>query len=147
MKNIVYLTLALTLTTGLVRAADPVPAASPAAEKSAAPAKASKPGPFKGTASAVDATAGTFTITNKDKTKVKTYTLAGTAKVTKEGKDATLAEMKVGDPVRGMALKVATDKYEVSTLKFGPKTAEELAADKVKKDKKASTKKEGAATE
>lgn len=136
MKTIPYLTLLLSLAAAplLVHAADPAPAESAPSTKVA---KAPHTVPFRGTISAVDTAAGTFTIANKDKTKVRVFTLSKTVKLTKEDKDITLADVKAGDYARGLGLKIEANKFEISSAKIGPKTAEELAADKKKKDDKA----------
>ena len=136
MKIISTLTLLLTLALlpALVQAADPSPAdSSPSAKVSQSP----KSVPFRGTISTVDAKAGTFTIANKDNTKVRIFSVAKATKLTKEEKDVTLADVKAGDYARGSGLKLDEKTFEVSTAKFGAKTAEEQAADKEKKDKKA----------
>ena len=136
MKLISSFTLLLTLalSPAFVQAADPSPAdSSPSAKVSQAP----KSVPFRGTISVVDAKAGTFTIANKDNTKVRVFSVAKATKLTKADKDVTLADVKAGDYARGSGVKNGDLKFEVNTAKFGPKTAEELAADKEKKDKKA----------
>ena len=118
-------------------AADPVPAESSPSTKAA---KAPKAVPFRGTISAVDATAGTFTIANKDNTKFRVFSVSKTAKLTANDKDITLVDVKAGDYARGAGLKLTDDKFEVNTAKFGPKTAEDEAADKARKEKKAAKK-------
>jgi len=135
MKLTSYLTLVLTLTTAplAIHAADPTPAAVETA-------KVHNPAPFRGTVSAVDAAAGTFSIASKDNTKVRVFSVAKATKLTKEEKDVTLADVKIGDYARGISTKTAPDKYDVGTAKFGPKTAEEIAADKEKKEKKEAAK-------
>ncbi len=143
MKLITKLTLLLTLATvplAIIHAQDemPVPAESSPSTKAA---KTPKAIPFHGTVSAVDAAAGTFSISNKDGSKTRIYTLSQTAKLTKEDKDITLADVKTGDNVRGSGLKVDENKTEVNSAKFGPKTAEENAADQKKKEARDAKKK------
>ncbi len=143
MKLITKLTLLLTLSTvpfAIIHAQDetPVPAES---SPSAKAAKAPKAIPFHGTVSAVDAGAGTFSIANKDGSKIRIFTLSQTAKLTKEDKDITLADVKTGDNVRGSGVKVDENKTEVNSAKFGPKTAEENAADQKKKEAREAKKK------
>lgn len=125
---IILLTLAISPV--MVHAVDPTPVTKEAA-------KAPHASPFRGTVSSVDTAAGTFTIANKDNTKVRVFKLASAVKLTKADKDITLAEVKAGDYVRGSGMKIDDTKFEVNSAKFGPKSAEEIAADKEKKEKKA----------
>ncbi|MEO7934554.1 MAG: hypothetical protein ABIT76_15500 [Chthoniobacterales bacterium] len=144
MKLITKLTLLLTLTAAplaLIHAQDasPVPAESSPSTKVA---QAPKAVPFRGTVSAVDAGAKTFTISSKDGSKVRNFSLSAAAKVTKDGKDITLADVKAGDYARGSGVKVDENKTEVNSVKFGPKSAEEIAADQKKKEAREAKKKE-----
>src|SRR5687768_6136884 len=64
---------------------------------------ASKPMPFHGKISAVDAAAKTFTIQGKESSRV--FTITDTTKLAKAGAPATWADLIAGEAVRGRALK------------------------------------------
>jgi hypothetical protein len=138
-KIILSLAVILTLTasTRFVSAADPTPAESAPATEAV---KEPKNVPFRGTVSNVDPTAGTFTIANKENTKVRVFDVKHAASLTRDDKVITIEEVKVGDYARGSGVKVEKTKMTVNTAKFGPKTADEIAADEAKKEKKAAAK-------
>ena len=80
------------------------PAGLSAADKAdKATKKAAKQAAVQGTVKAVDAKANTVTLTLKGKKgqpgEDKTFTLAASAKVTADGKETKLADLKAGTPV------------------------------------------------
>lgn len=121
----------------------PSPAASPAAKADAAtaasPAKASastRPLPFRGTVSAVDQTAKTFSIAGKDATRV--FMITEKTEITKDGKPATIIEIVDGVKVTGSHWKHDNGKLETKSVKIGAMD-EKKAADTGKKEKAATS--------
>jgi hypothetical protein len=94
-------------TLSLVARADDVGAAAPAK-----PAKEK----FSGTVSAVDANAKTFTIGDQ------TFTVTDDSKISRNGKEATLADVVVGDPAKGSYTMGADGKRDVTKVGFGKKS-------------------------
>ena len=94
-------------TLSLVARADDVGAAAPAK-----PAKEK----FSGTVSAVDANAKTFTIGDQ------TFTVTDGSKISRNGKEATLADVVVGDPAKGSYTTGADGKLDVTKVGFGKKS-------------------------
>jgi hypothetical protein len=129
--------LALTVAPQLGNAADPSPAESSPSTKAA---QTPKNVPFRGTVSSVDPTAKTFTIANKDNTKVRVFDVSQAASLTRDDKGIAIEDVKVGEYARGSGIKVDKTNVIVNTAKFGPKTADEIAADEAKKEKKAAAK-------
>ena len=77
--------------------------------------------PFQGTVAAVDVRARTFTFKTKDG-KEHIHRLADYGTVEKStGHPATIADVKVGEVVRGTRTKLDENHWEVSTLIIGPK--------------------------
>jgi hypothetical protein len=81
----------------------------------AAPAKPAKV-KFSGTVSAVDANAKTFTVGDQ------TFTVTDDSKISKNGKEATLADVVVGDPAKGSYTTGADGKLDVTKVGFGKKS-------------------------
>ncbi len=98
----------------------------PAAEKKDAPKKDG--GPFRGKVVSVDKSAQTITVGKR------TFQLTATSKISKDGKAATLDDVKDGEMVGGAFKKSADGKLEVTTLNVGQKP--EAAAKKSEKSEK-----------
>lgn len=91
----------------LVSRADDAGAAAPAK-----PAKAK----FSGAVSAVNVGAKTFTVGDQ------TFTVTDDSKISRNGKEATLADVVVGDPAKGSYTKGADGKLDVTKVGFGKKS-------------------------
>ena len=115
----------------------PSPSPSPAAAASPSPAeKTDRAIPYHGKISAVDAAAKTFTIQGKEKARV--FKITSQTKLEKSnGAPATWSDVKVDEEVRGSYWKKADGALETKSVKLGPKTPEELAAEETRKAKKA----------
>jgi hypothetical protein len=113
----------------------PSPGAATAAAPAAAPAaaKADRPIPFHGMISAVDAKAKTFTIAGKEKSRV--FKITDKTVVTKAGNPATMKDVVANEEVRGSYWKEADGSLEAKSVKLGPKTDAEKAAEKPKAKK------------
>lgn len=126
MKKMLALCLALTAVTLISPAV-------PAAEKKDAQAEKSdakeKFRPFRGTIKSVDAAGKSITL---DGEKAQTFAVASDAKVTKEGKPATFADLAIGDAVGGRAKETAEGKWTAVTINAGKK-ATKAPEDKEKK--------------
>jgi hypothetical protein len=119
-KNLLKISL-LTLLTAAVVAIAP---SSRADDTNAAAASApSMKGKISGTVSAVDTNAMTFVVEDQ------TYSVSDDSQITRNGKPATLADVVVGDPVKGSYMKGDDGKMTVTKVKFG----------KMKKKKSADT--------
>lgn len=92
----------------LISRADDAGAAAPAPE----PAKAK----FSGQVTAVDVNAKTFTVGDQ------TFTVTDDSKVSRNGKEATLADVVVGDPAKGSYTTGADGKLDVTKVGFGKKS-------------------------
>lgn len=75
--------------------------------------KADKGKPFKGKIEAVDAAAKTFTVDGK------AILVSDATKLKKEGKEITLAELKVGDQVHGKTRQNSEGKLEAIHVEVG----------------------------
>jgi hypothetical protein len=71
---------------------------------------------FSGMVTAVDANAKTFTVDNQ------TFTVTDDSKISRNGKEATLADVVVGDPAKGSYITGADGKLDVSKVGFGKKS-------------------------
>ena len=133
--------------------ASPSPSASPtAAAKSSTKAESTtttttaasdKPAraiPFRGTASAVDASAKTFTIAGKTSTRV--FKATDETKITKAGAEAKFSELTDSEYVTGSYWKRDDGTLELKSLKIGGKGDAEKSGSA---SKKKSTKKDEAA--
>jgi len=85
--------------------------------------------PFRGTIKSVDAGARSITL---DGEKAQTFAIASDAKLTKEGKPATIADLAVGDAVGGRAKDSGEGKWTAVTINAG-KRAEKTPGEKEKK--------------
>lgn len=107
------------------------PTPSPAAAASAAPmeksttAKMPRSIPFHGKIASVDASAKTFSIAGKEKTRV--IKITDQTKITKQGADATMKDLVADEEVRGSYWKKEDGSLEARSVKVGPMTAEEMA--------------------
>lgn len=90
--------------------------------------------PFHGTISAVDARAKTFTIAGKEHSRV--FKITDKTVMTKAGAPATMKDVAANEEVRGSYWKVMDGTLEAKTVKLGPKTDDEKAADEKRKTKK-----------
>ena len=93
--------------------------------------------PFHGMISAVDQKAKTFTIAGKEKSRV--FKVTDKTVMTKAGKPATIKDAVANEEVRGSYWKLTDGTLEAKTVKLGPKTDAEKAADENRKKKKAET--------
>ena len=107
---------------------------SPAASAAASPAaKAPRAIPFRGTASAVDQSAKTFTIAGKETSRV--FKATDKTTVTKAGAAATMADLADNDAVTGSYWKQEDGTLELKSLKIGGKTDAEKSASRPKTKK------------
>ena len=84
--------------------------------------------------SAVDARAKTFTIAGKEHSRV--FKITDKTVITKAGAPATMKDVVANEEVRGSYWKVMDGTLEAKTVKVGPKTDAEKAADEKRKAKK-----------
>jgi len=110
---------------------------SPSAKPSPHPT-VGRPLPFRGIISAVDQKAKTFTIAGKEKSRV--FKVTDKSVLSKAGAAATMKDAVANEEVRGSYWKLTDGTLEAKTVKLGPKTEAEKAADE--KRKKKSTKSE-----
>lgn len=103
----------LTIVTAAITALSLVARADDAG--AAAPAKPAK-AKFSGTVSAVNASAKTFTVGDQ------TFTVTDDSKISRNGKEATLADVVVGDPAKGSYMTGADGKLDVTKVGFGKKS-------------------------
>ena len=113
------------------------PTASPAA-KTTTDSKLARAIPFHGKISAVDQKAMTFTIAGKEHSRV--FKITDKTALTKAGATATIKDVVVNEEARGSYWKMTDGTLEAKTVKLGPKTEAEKAADE--KHKKKSSKSE-----
>ena len=109
-------------------AASPAPAASASASASPMEKSATKMNrsiPFHGKISSVDASARTFSIVGKEKTRV--IKITDQTKITKQGAEATMKDVAADEEVRGSYWKKEDGSLEARSVKLGPLTAEEMA--------------------
>jgi len=121
----------------------PKTTSSPAADSTKTTTDASKARaiPFHGMISAVDHRAKTFTIAGKEHS--RTFRITEKTTMTKAGAPATIKDVVANEEVRGSYWKVMDGTLEAKTVKLGPKTDAEKAADE--KRKAAKKEKEAAA--
>jgi hypothetical protein len=125
----------------------PMASASPAAKTTSSPAKTTTDStktttdaakaraiPFHGMISAVDSKAKTFTIAGKEHS--RTFKITDKTVITKAGAPATMKDVVANEEVRGSYWKVTDGTLEAKTVKVGPKTDAEKAADEKRKTKK-----------
>jgi len=92
--------------------------------------------------SAADQRAKTFTIAGKEKSRV--FKVTDKTMLSKAGAAATMKDVVANEEARGSYWKMSDGTMEAKTVKLGPKTDAEKAADEKRKMKKAE-KKESAA--
>lgn len=90
--------------------------------------------PFHGMISAVDARAKTFTIAGKEHSRV--FKITDKTVMTKAGAPATMRDVVANEEVRGSYWKLMDGSLEAKTVKLGPKTDAEKAADEKAKARK-----------
>lgn len=90
--------------------------------------------PFHGTISAVDQRAKTFTIAGKEHSRV--FKVTEKTVMTKAGAPATMKDAVANEEARGSYWKLTDGTLEAKTVKLGPKTDAEKAADEKRKTKK-----------
>jgi hypothetical protein len=118
----------------------PSPAESPkaaAATTTTTTATTDKPAravPLRGTATAIDKSAKTFTIAGKTSSRV--FKATDTTTVTKAGAAATFADLTENEYVTGSYWKREDGTLELKSLKIGGKTDAEKASSTKKKSKK-----------
>src|SRR6195256_851526 len=93
--------------------------------------------PFHGMISAVDQKAKTFTIAGKEHSRV--FKITDKTVVTKAGVPATMKDVVANEEARGSYWKMSDGTLEAKTVKLGPKTDAEKAADEKHKKKKSET--------
>jgi hypothetical protein len=71
---------------------------------------------FSGQVTAVNANAKTFTVDSQ------TFTVTDDSKISRNGKEATLADVVVGDPAKGSYATGADGKLDVTKVGFGKKS-------------------------
>ena len=106
---------------------------SPAANTTDDPSKA-RAIPFHGMISAVDQRAKTFTIAGKEHSRV--FKITDKTVMTKAGNPATMKDVIANEEARGSYWKVMDGTLEAKTVKLGPKTDAEKAADEKAKARK-----------
>jgi hypothetical protein len=128
---------------GKKKSASPSPAESesPAAAATAKPQRAI---PFHGMISAVDANAKTFTIAGKTKSRV--FTITDKTVLTKAGNPATMSDVVANEEARGSFWKHADGTLEAKSVKLGPLTEKEKAAQEARKERRAEKKAKAAAS-
>ncbi|MFL6589971.1 MAG: hypothetical protein ACJ8M4_07350 [Chthoniobacterales bacterium] len=109
------------------------PSASPAGKTTTDPDKA-RAIPFHGMISAVDNRAKTFTIAGKEHSRV--FKITDKTVMTKAGAAATIKDVVANEEARGSYWKVTDGSLEAKTVKLGPKTDAEKAADEKAKARK-----------
>ncbi|MEY2508657.1 MAG: hypothetical protein QOH01_2986 [Verrucomicrobiota bacterium] len=115
--------------------ASPTPktTSSPAANTTTDVAKA-RAIPFHGMISAADQKVKTFTIAGKEHSRV--FKITDKTVITKAGAPATMKDVVANEEARGSYWKVTDGTLEAKTVKLGPKTDAEKAADEKRKMKK-----------
>lgn len=98
----------------------PSPTASPTTSPADSPAKSERALPFRGTISAVDQSAKTFTIAGKETSRV--FKVTDRSVITKDGNPATMSDIAEKDEVRGSYWKGADGSLEAKAVKLGAKT-------------------------
>ncbi len=99
--------------------ASPSPAASAAASAEASPAAKARPIPFRGTVSAVDTAASTFTVARKKGPRV--FKVTDKTNVVKDGAAATMADIVADEFVTGSFWRKDDGTLEAKKVKIGGK--------------------------
>lgn len=130
----------LTITPAFAKraASSPAPSASasPAAQTEASPAKSH---PFHGMVASVDGKAKTFTISSK-KDNSRVFKISDQTVITKTGAPATMKDIVQNEEVRGAFWKEADGSLVVRSIKLGPLTEQEKAAEEARKTRRAERK-------
>jgi len=105
---------------------------SPSPQPSSHPA-ATRPLPFHGLIAAVDLKAKTFSV---GKEKARVFKVTNRTVLSKAGAAATMKDAVVNEEIRGSYWKMADGTLEAKTVKLGPKTDAEKAADEKAKARK-----------
>ena len=117
--------------------------ASPAAAASGSPAATAgatqRSHPFHGMVASVDAHAKTFTINSKKDTS-RVFKVSDQSVITKTGAPATMKDIVANEEVRGSFWKEADGSLVVRSLKLGPLTEQEKAAEDARKARRAEKK-------
>ena len=123
------------------KSASPSPTAtgSPAAAETS-DAKPPRAIPFRGTVSEVDSSAKTFTIAGKTASRV--FKVTDKTTITKDGAEATFADIEAEGKVTGSYWKRDDGTLEAKTVKIGSASASDKPAKKKKKSKKAADEEE-----
>ncbi len=133
---IVVLSVALTLPVLAKRAeTSPSPSASAQPSSTASPsASASKirAFPFHGMIASVDAKAKTFTI-NAKKDGSRVFKISDQSTITKSGSPATMKDLVENEEVRGSFWKEADNSLVAKSVRVGPLTEQEKAAEQARK--------------
>ena len=118
--------------------ASPAPktSSSPAAANTTTDASKARAIPFHGMISAVDQHAKTFTIAGKENSRV--FKVTDKTVLTKGSAPATMKDVVANEEARGSYWKVADGTLEAKSVKLGPKTEAEKAADEKQSSKKSS---------
>ena len=128
--------LALTASAAPKKDASPGSSASPATDAAAASPSMSAPRGkgFRGVVASVDASAKTFTIEGKKKSRV--FSVTDKTKITKAGAAATFADIAAKDRVSGSFTKREDGSLEADTVKIGaaPSAEKPRSARKSKKE-------------
>jgi hypothetical protein len=107
---------------------------SPAANGTTTDAAKARAIPFHGMISAVDQRAKTFTIAGKEHSRV--FKVTEKSVLTKAGAPATMKDVVANEEVRGSYWKLTDGTLEAKSVKLGPKTDAEKAADEKRKASK-----------
>lgn len=117
--------------------ASPVPPATTAPMTAETPAK-QRAIPYRGKIASVDSSAKTFTIGGEEKS--RTFKITEKTTLTKAGQPATMKDVVADEEVRGSYWKMADGSLEAKTVKLGPLTDAEKAAEDARKTKRAEKK-------
>jgi len=119
-----------------IESPSPSATTSPTASAAVSPAKPERP--YTGLISAVDTNAKTFTITGKEKSRV--FRITDKTVLTRAGNPATMKDLVANEEVRGSYWKHADGTLEAKTVKLGPLTEQDKAAEEARKAKRAEKK-------
>jgi hypothetical protein len=119
-------------------AASPSPAASAAASPAATSAKGGRAFPFHGMVASVDARAKTFTINGKKGSRI--FKISDQSAITKTGAPATMKDIVENEEIRGSYWKEADGSLVAKSVKLGPLTEQEKAAEDARKTRRAERK-------
>src|SRR5947208_1257820 len=121
LSTLVAVALCGTVSAASKKSASPAasPAASPGASAAASPAATNAPRaiPFRGTATAVDQSAKTYTIAGKQASRV--FKVTDKTTITKGGSAATMADLTDNTSVTGSYWKQADGSMECKSVKIG----------------------------